>query len=176
MSRNDLQRRCERLLRDADVPDPFDVDEFCARLAASRGRPLRLVPLPPGSGPAMPCGLWVATRDEDLIHVEPDTSPLHRGHIVLHELGHIVCHHPPAAVQAAAFARLLPDLDPDLVERMLGRTSYTDPQEQEAEMVASLLLARRGRHMPAAPTPEGTDGEVAQVLGRLSRVLGSVEG
>jgi hypothetical protein len=79
-------------------------------------------------------------------------------------------------VQAPAFARLLPDLDPDLVERMLGRTSYTDPQEQEAEMVASLLLARRGRHMPAAPTPEGAGGEVAQVLGRLSRVLGSVEG
>jgi hypothetical protein len=37
---------------------------------------------------------------------------------------------------------LFPSLDPRLVRSVLGRSRYADPEEREAETVASLILER----------------------------------
>ncbi|WP_181008815.1 MULTISPECIES: ParH-like protein [unclassified Streptomyces] len=137
-------RRCRRIAATVSVPDPFDVGVFIGQLAAARGRPIELMPV--RARHDTPCGLLVTTERADYIVYSADTPPLHRQHILLHEAAHIVCGHQqacPTTVSAAAV--LLPHLDAGLVRRVLGRTVYTDPQEREAELVASLILARATR-------------------------------
>ena len=151
-----LRWRSERRLRGIRVPRPFNLDAFCAEVAARRGRPLIRRPVP-GLAAEAPCGMWIATDRTDHIFYDPGTSPLHAEHIVLHELAHILCDH---SGSAGALARLFPDLDPAAVRRVLGRVSYTTEQEREAEMVASLI---RGRSAP----PSGIPGRVADTFGFL---------
>ena len=150
-----LRRCCEAKLRGLRVPDPFDLDEFCDEVAARRGRPLIRRPVP-GLSAEAPCGLWIGTERADHVFYDPGTSPLHAEHIVLHELSHILSGHSGADT---AFARLFPDLEPGAVRRMLGRVAYTDAQEREAEMMASLIRGRSARG------PRTTLGRVADALG-----------
>ena len=50
---------------------------------------------------------------------------------------------------------LFPDLDPAMVAKVLGRTRryYSSPDEQEAEIIASLILQQANR---VTPTPGPT--------------------
>ncbi|MBL7259142.1 hypothetical protein JKJ07_32985 [Actinoplanes sp. LDG1-01] len=149
-----MRRRCEARLRGIRVPDPFDLDEFCAQVSARRGRPL-IRQAVPGLSDEAPCGLWIGTERADHVFFDPGTSPLHAEHIVLHELSHILCGH---SGSDAALGTLFPDLEPAAVRQMLGektmlgRARYTDEQEREAEMMASLI---RGRSARPSPTPLG---------------------
>jgi hypothetical protein len=52
----------------------------------------------------------------------------------------------------------------------MGRTSYSAVEEQEAEMIASLVLDRV--ELRAAPRYVVSDSEVAAVIGRLESTLG----
>lgn len=167
-----LRQRCESLISDLEVPDPFDLDALCSDLGARRGRPLILDALPGPTNGDAPSGVWVALKTADVILVDPTTSPLHREHIVLHELGHMLCEHRPSP-STYMHRRLFPDLDPEMVSRVLGRTSYTEPEEREAEMIASLItsgIRRRAVGGDARPV-EPQSG--AEVLDRLTRMLGS---
>ncbi|MFG1643918.1 hypothetical protein ACGFMK_26810 [Amycolatopsis sp. NPDC049252] len=138
--RRRVRRRCDAVLRQLSLPAPFDVRTLCDGLAARRGRPIRLVPLP---GLTDVCGLWIATDTTDFIGYEQHTTPPHQDHIVLHEIGHMLCEHYPVSVTPAEQARLLlPSLDPAMVRRVLGRTGYTSVEEQEAEIFASLVGGR----------------------------------
>jgi hypothetical protein len=150
-----LRRRSERRLRGIRIPNPFDLDAFCDEVAARRGRPLIRRPVP-GLSAEAPCGLWIGTASADHVFYDPGTSPLHAEHIVLHELAHILSGHSGAD---GAMARLFPDLDPATVSRVLGRVSYTNAQEREAEMMASLIRGRSAR--PPGTTP----GRVADAFG-----------
>jgi hypothetical protein len=161
-----LRRRCERRLSGVPIPHPFDLTEFCARVAHLRGRRLTVQAVP-ALNSAAPCGLWISMPGADYILYDPDTSRLHAEHIVLHELGHMLCGHTIAAgVRNSTIARLLPDIDPRTVARVLGRACYSNAQEQEAEMLASVIWARAARG--PAGTPAGTRGDA---LGRLADVL-----
>jgi hypothetical protein len=150
-----LRRRCEERLRGIRIPSPFNLDAFCTEVESRRGRPLIRRPVP-GLNAAAPCGLWIGTAEADHVFYDPGTSPLHAEHIVLHELSHILCGHSGAD---AAIERLFPDLEPGAVRRMLGRVGYSDGQEREAEMMASLIRGRSSRG------PRTTLGRVADALG-----------
>ncbi len=39
------------------------------------------------------CGLWLGTDNADYVFYEARTAPLHREHIILHEIGHVLCDH-----------------------------------------------------------------------------------
>jgi hypothetical protein len=160
-----LRRHCERLLQGIPIPHPFDLAEFCQGIARLRGRRLRLQPVP-GLSSTAPCGLWISVPAADYIFFDPDTSRLHAEHIVLHELGHMLGGHSISLdVGHSTLSRLMPDLDPKTVARVLGRVSYTTSQEQEAEMLASLIRARAVRGRP------GESGSRRDALGRLADVL-----
>ena len=166
--RSDVRRRSRALVAALDIPEPFDMDDFCRALGASRGRPLRRVAaeLPTGS----PSGMWVATPEVDYVFFEQRTTALHQRHIVLHELGHLISNHdaPPAMTDAAS-RMLLPHLDPAMVRRMLGRTYYSAVEEQQAELIGSLIHERISSW---APEPTWTvDPDVADVVARLERVF-----
>ena len=164
-----VQRRCEAALRAVDIPDPFDVGDFAAIISRRRGRRLTLLAKQTSLGP---CGVWLALPDADYVFYEPHTSALHREHIVLHELGHLLFRHEPTeSMDDAVLAELFPTLDRDMVRRVLGRTSYTALEEQEAEMVASLVRqVVDGRRLRAARI---TDDRGDPVLDRLHAALGS---
>jgi hypothetical protein len=135
------------------MPDPFDVRALCDLVAGGRGRPIRLVPTTARDGVL---GLWVATDQADLIFFEGATTPPHQDHIVLHELCHLLCDHYPADLADADLARMLmPGLDPVMVRTVLGRTEYTAIEEQEAELLASLILQRAGRAVSPRPAGHG---------------------
>lgn len=139
MSLRRLRRQCATLVAQLDIPVPFDAHKLCDRLARSRGRPIRLVPiaLPTGG----PCGAWFSVADADYILYEKRTSRPHQEHIIVHEVGHLICHHEAAPVlDSGTIPALLPHLAPELIERMLGRTHYSALEEQQAEMIASLIL------------------------------------
>ncbi len=167
MSLKAVRRRCEATLRQVEVPSPFDVEAFCAALSERRGRRIHLCPMNMG---VSPCGVWLALPAADYIFYEDGTTRLHREHIVLHELGHVLSDHVPTDVlDEEVIKALMPDLDLRMVRRVLGRTSYSAVEEQEAEMLASLVLERASRATLAEARTAAP--EVASVLDRLESTL-----
>jgi hypothetical protein len=82
---------------------------------------------------------------------------VHQDHIVLHEICHLLCGHAGDDALGTEHARLLfPNLDPAMVGRVLGRTSYSTEEEQEAELLASMIqqAARRDRPRTRAVTED----------------------
>jgi hypothetical protein len=146
-----LRRRCEAALLELPVPDPFDLEGFCAAIAGRRGRPIVLRPVA-GVGQGV-TGVWLAVDDPplDVIVYEARTSPLHRQHIVLHELGHVLAGHSPRVGGPGSHRLLFPDLDPEAVRRTLEREAYSSEEEREAELLASLILHRATRRGPDDP-------------------------
>ncbi|QRP44470.1 hypothetical protein [Amycolatopsis sp. FDAARGOS 1241] len=166
--RRELWRRCRRLAGTPVVPEPFDAGEFVAGIAADRGRPIELMPVNAPSGG--PCGLLMSTARADYILYPTNTTALHRRHILLHEVGHLLCGHvgsdagaDGAAIDAAVSRVLMPNLSPELVRRVLGRTTYSAVEEQEAELVASLIAQRVARAQ--APRPAEPDRGMARMDG-----------
>jgi hypothetical protein len=67
----------------------------------------------------------------------------HREHIVRHAVGHMVAEHEGTTpVSSSTVSGLLPDLDPEMVRAVLGRSVYGVVEEQEAELIASLVMQR----------------------------------
>lgn len=171
-----LRKAGARRLADLGLPEVADVAELCRHLGEVRDRPITLVPMQMPS--SHPCGMWVAARDEDLIFYDANTTGAHQEHIILHELGHIICCHRGAGGLDEAASRLLfPNLDPELVRDMLLRATYDDVQEQEAEIIAYLLSQRMGnaeRHAePPAASEAGGAGDPGKtaMLSRIERTL-----
>ena len=138
----ELRRRGEARLRDLDLSIPFDLEAFCRALARRRGRSLQVHPLATGIAPY---GLWLATPAADYVVYEADTSPLHRLHIILHELSHIIYEHRPVPFgdhSAPILSDVFPDFQPDTIRYLLQRTIYSTDEEQEAEVLATLILER----------------------------------
>jgi hypothetical protein len=158
-----LRRRSHRLVEALPLPRPFDAAAFIATLARERGRPIELMPV---TGRAnTPCGLLVTTDRADCILYAADTTPLHQEHILLHEAAHIICgHHEGPLSHPAAVQVLLPNLPASLIERVLGRTVYTEPQEREAELLASLIRCRAVREDASAPVADGTPASRLEAL------------
>ncbi|GLY46916.1 hypothetical protein [Lentzea sp. NBRC 102530] len=145
-----LRRRSRDVLAGFEVPRPFSLDALCERVSASRGRPLHLHPLPYVAAADLPCGLWVSTASADHVYHARGASRFHQQNIVLHEIGHVLCGH---ELGESDLTELLGDLDPAVVRKVLMRTRYSTPQEQEAEMVAALIRDRAGWTDPA-PRPD----------------------
>ncbi|MFJ3283085.1 hypothetical protein [Streptomyces halstedii] len=152
--------RVDSILDQLDIPDPFSTDELVRRVAEMRGRPIHLESMP-GITSEMPCGFWVALDDMDLIAVEDATSPMHRDHIVLHELSHMLLGHEAGQ---DLHTRLPLRVAPELVSRMLGRTSYENAIEREAETLAGLIASRAAQR-------SAVDRSTPPALRRMNTVL-----
>ena len=160
-----LRKRCAARIHDLPIPIPFDTQIFVSSLADCRSRPIVLCPMVL-RGESF--GAWIAEPSVDVVFYEERAAPLHQRHIILHELGHILCDH--KGLDETALAVLLSGTDPS--EKLLRAPQgnrYSDEEEQEAEMIATLILTRiSGAHSnTAAP-----DAHVADTL----RLLDSLEG
>ncbi|MFF7329867.1 ParH-like protein [Streptomyces sp. NPDC008150] len=167
--RRRLWRRCRRLVGGLRLPEPFEAAAFLDSVAESRGRPVRLVPV--RARPDLPCGLLLTTDACHYVLYTADTTYFHQQHILLHEAAHLLCGHDESAALGTADRALMPSLSPELVRRVLGRTTYSEPQEAEAELVASLILARAGAHT-AERCPDTEQDAIAPLFGLPGRLPG----
>ncbi|WP_329199790.1 MULTISPECIES: hypothetical protein [unclassified Streptomyces] len=151
-----LRKRCETILGHLDLSRPFSLENLCTDIAEQRGRPIRLHPLPKEAAESGVCGLWVGTAGVDYVFYEAQTTPLHREHIVLHEIGHILFgHHSLEGEETDGEAPVV-----------LGRTNYTTRQEQEAEMLASMIRTRTaGNGPPSRTAPRGALARLESAMG-----------
>ena len=169
-----IRKQCEIALEGVPVPNPFDINDFCRVISSRRRRALHLVPKQTRLGP---CGVWLSLPDADYVFFESETSQLHREHIILHELGHLLCEHQPTEViDEEVIAQLFPDLNPTVVHRVLGRTTYTAVEEQEAEVLASLVRERvehelRATRKRGGDPKSGVVGPDRDVVDRLRDAL-----
>lgn len=166
-----LGRVCDELLAGLNLPQGADIFALCQGLSRQRGRAVRVVPveLP---DPQL-YGIWFSTDDTDYIAYEKRTSRLHQEHIIAHELAHIIRGHRGIGGGPGTEAGpggLFPSLDPKVVRSMRPRAGYSDSDEQEAEAMASLLLARL-REEPTElvwQVPE----TAAETVARIENVVG----
>ncbi len=164
-----LVERCQARLQGLEIPRPWSIEAFRRSVSRHRGRPLHLHPLPGPTGPEGLCGLCVATEGADHVWFQPGTSPLHQDHIILHEFAHLICGH-QVIDDDVALRRLFPDLDPDLVRGVLGRGSFSSEQEQEAEILADMIMQEAARSRRNA-TPRDSVSESSD-LDRLEEGFG----
>lgn len=112
-----------------------DIESFRAVLERIRERPVYLVPFTLGAGLL---GLWIDTDTADYIFYEQNTTPYHQRHIVLHEGSHILRGHTGIAIPELVSSLPL-RLDPKLIRSLLGRSVYSEHEEAEAEVLATLI-------------------------------------
>jgi hypothetical protein len=156
-----MMAKCEQIIAKLTIPQPFDIDRFLSKLSTQRRRPIKRVTTAlPASGHM--CGMLVSTDETDYICSAVGLPPLLEQHTAIHEVGHLLFDHgslggrptedetDPVMSEAYALTILMPNLSPALIRRILGRTAYCSEQEREAELFASLLLARvtSHRHQP----------------------------
>lgn len=165
-----LLRSCRATADALPLREPYGSAQLVDDLAEARGRPIHITPLPWLDGPSLPCGVWIATGDSDYVFIAKGATGVHREQIVLHEVGHIVCGHGSAG-SSELLEQLMPNINPATIHKVLSRSSYTQPQEREAELVATLALARMS-HLATTARPIDRSG-LGAALGRLDRALGA---
>jgi hypothetical protein len=171
-----MRRSCSALVRDLNLPVPTAPEKMiaslCERMGERLGQPVlhRLVRFPPDTV----SGVWVATDTANYVLCEQDTSSWHQLAITGHEFWHMEAeHHPVAVGQDDASGMTFPSLGAETVTRILAARSHPcEEAEQEAEVFASLLLARVSRWLPdrAWAVPDHAAGVVHRLetsLGRL---------
>ncbi|WP_328928561.1 ImmA/IrrE family metallo-endopeptidase [Streptomyces sp. NBC_00190] len=164
LKESELRRRCKRELRSLGVQPPLDVAVLCRLLGERRGRPIHLVPYRlPANGPY---GLWIATDTTDYIFYQQETSKAHQDHIIVHEVGHILADHHSGELDDALLGAIMPNISLDVVKRLLGRSSYDEEREREAETMATIILEwARLLDQVARPAPRDSSA------GRIQRAL-----
>lgn len=126
---------CRRYIRSLRLEPYASAYELCDQMSSLRGRPIRVIEwrLPvPG-----PLGVWISRERDDVIVVQELATGGHRDHIVLHELGHILCDHEGETLPG--YAPTLAHADqmvPGGTVRGL-RSVYDSAAEREAELFAT---------------------------------------
>jgi hypothetical protein len=173
MDLDEVRVRCEQLIREFDFRDPFNLSELCAKLARRRNRPIHLLAMPAGAG--NPSGLCISTAAADYVFYDGESAGVHRDHIILHEFGHLLFGHVGALSLSDVTAGLLaPSVDPRVARMMLGRHNYSDGSEQEAEMFATLVLAKVSGG--AGGMPPAASAVLPDTLAELRKFFGLAAG
>jgi hypothetical protein len=140
------------------IPEPFTTRTFVGMVSELIGRRIKVRSFPAQvveafrqSGESLPYGLMLDTGRGVAIFYRADTGPSHRQHVILHELGHVLCRHVTNPVEERDVR------DADVIGTALRRSRYDDEQEQAAELVAYLVQQRVGplRMPPSGATRSG---------------------
>ncbi|MCP3800347.1 ImmA/IrrE family metallo-endopeptidase [Allokutzneria sp. A3M-2-11 16] len=154
-------RDVAELVADLELPVPFDVNELCSAVGKRRGKAIEVMPYPGEvvakadlADVALPYGLFSPGVHVDGIFYDPRLSSEHREHVILHELGHVVCRHQPAGEEPS--------------EGVLRRATFHDDQERAAESFAYLVAERA--HARGGLDAEPVAPEYRDVLGRYAQL------
>lgn len=129
--------RCQRLIRELDVPPPYRPEDMVGLAQLVLKRPVRLVELPGGSRLT---GLLLDAGSSVLVCVNPRVPGVLSRHVVAHQLGHLLLGH--RLEQATNGHRVA------AAEHAQGggRCGLDPHAEYEAELFAMLMLAGRTCH------------------------------
>ncbi|MBI1295591.1 hypothetical protein GC175_11620 [bacterium] len=158
--------------RFADICQEFDFSHFSLAafvdwLERKHGKPILFCEeqLPPTF-----FGAWIEADDASVIFFDKSAISLHRLHIQLHELAHILCGHKTICItdehkRAYALGLLK-------AEDLLFRSSQTSVKEKEAELLAVLIqkeIYKHKRHheLDNAITAYADMHELYQALGLI---------
>ncbi|MGY4102028.1 hypothetical protein ACW2Q0_21130 [Nocardia sp. R16R-3T] len=146
---DDLAARFQELSRLVPIPYPWDTEQYVARVAEYRGRPITIRPIDPGALSGTGCGtgsgLWIAREDDDIIMYGADTD-WHADHIVAHEIGHMLLGHgstvseSPMSANDLPLEALMPSLSLDAIRSVLRRQDYGNDRERAAETFADMVM------------------------------------
>jgi hypothetical protein len=164
-----VHARCEAAVRGLAIPAPFDASTFCAALAVRRSRPIELLPLSLRglTDREVLYGVVIDKPSCDIIVYERDTSQLHQQQIILHEASHLILEHHLSLPPSEGSPRLPPTILGDgTIRHLLWRRSHTDAAEQEAEILASLILERA-----VIGPPMGEERDDAPTMAALERLV-----
>lgn len=168
-----LRRDCRKRLAALNIPALPDMSALCALLGRRTGRPLHLLPMELHTTGIF--GLWLRADDVDFIAYERHTSAAHQSHIIAHELSHMLCDHHHGDTATETPAELFANLDPALVKDMLMRCGYSQQAEQEAEVMASLLLLSLDARPEPSPQADASAPGHKEVLARIEEAIGLKE-
>lgn len=121
LTRNELRKKARELLKELHLAGGFNCSEFVEELRRRRDYKIKLEPIsmPPGY-----FGFWSLVGDCHVILYRANTSWFHQQQIVFHECGHILLDHHPG----------------DLKKFLQRKAIYSEPEEREAEIFATVLL------------------------------------
>jgi hypothetical protein len=156
-TRRQAEKVCRARIAELDLPVPFRWGSLVDRVEQRRGRELWVKDssvLPPEI-----TGLWVGCASRDYVFYRADLDDCRRETTIMHEFSHIICEHRSAHVANEAW---LAEHCPWVakmgdVEHVCLRAAYATADEQEAELMATLILARaagRGRESGAGSAAE----------------------
>ncbi len=149
-------RQQPSLLADLKLPQVASVRDLRHEVTRRTGRTVHIEAAE--TVPGRRCGVTYVTRSAFHIFFDPRTSRAHQDHVIGHEMAHLFLGHhergPSPEVEAKDIAPLL---DPDMVEMMLGRSSYEETEEHDAELLASYLSGRVIEHRLRTASPTGDD-------------------
>lgn len=137
-------RRVNTLLSYVELPQPWSMNTFLDRLESHRNRQIDLHGFiwTPDLGST---GAWEAHEDHDVIAYPENTVAAHQDFIILHEVGHMISDHDRQCVLASIDAQnLAPTLGSAAFGHLLTSEGFVRA-EAEADMIATLLLARIAR-------------------------------
>lgn len=155
MDRRELKDLCRETLRQLGMRPPLDVHELCERLGAQRGRPIELVPtteLPPNSA----FGITGGDDSCDVIMYEARTTWMHQQLIILHELAHMILHHPRRVVDHSynsAYAQEFRMISPETLAEVFGPDWARTPVERASRSDRPRRLLRRPGADRSVPSP-----------------------
>lgn len=159
MATSDLRQRCLDRLAALDLPYGFNSGHLLGAISKLRGKPVEVKSIDTMELRGQTCGWRVELRDKEVIVFAAGTSKMHQYHILAHEVGHILCDHPglngddvpPDVLQAMG-------IEPAAVLRVSGRCGHSPKDEQEAEVLGTLLRQRMYREtLLPAEQPTGSD-------------------
>jgi hypothetical protein len=142
-------RRCADLARSLDIPSPWDLHGFLRIVGARRRRPVVIDTI---GGPG-PSAMWTPQLGCDYIYVHESTTPWHRGHLAVHEAAHILLGHVSGGARISKDGQLTVPRQQTAASPRQAGPSYEDPRECEAELLASMILARSCALPAAASAP-----------------------
>ncbi|MFI1162844.1 hypothetical protein ACH4UM_04335 [Streptomyces sp. NPDC020801] len=169
-SRNQLTAITDQLF----IPQPFDLNQFCAAIAEQRGRPLMLLPLDGPPNPDLPCGIWIGLDAADLVFYETMAADVLKVQIVLHEIGHMLLGHeaPELEIAGDVTQEELATASEHL-ERILARTTHVvDEIDAPALPIAAVLRAEAARLRAATSRGKPSDAAMGLSASRIAQLLG----
>ncbi|WP_368396757.1 hypothetical protein [Streptomyces sclerotialus] len=170
---DEVERRSRAFVAELDLPPVDSVLDLVPFMENRFGRSIRLMPFTPDpSDPdaldaSAPCGMWLATGTTDYVFYDTGISRAHAEVIVGHEFAHMLKRHRGKAPAGSGdLGGLITGIDPSIVQLVLGRTRYNEPEEFEAEMVGSLLQEHviSSRATASRPSRDTDSDPIARTL------------
>lgn len=125
-----LRAACEARLDALELPWPLDLDTVTKIVAEQIGRSVEVVEAAEQDASGALSGLALLIGDQQaIVAYDRELVGLHRIQVILHELAHLLCGHRPLSIE-------------ELARGVVGHHGYRSGDEDEAEMLASLMYVR----------------------------------